>query len=115
MEKPSPRPGGGFFFTSLVNLGTACAQTHLCWGPALIRSAACVQNVRRRVFATKICSCPIRPCRRVALVAWPGPDVCRPVTLHVGPPRRIRFPRLLSALSRVTFLMKVAKIVTGYG
>src|SRR5712672_925815 len=39
---------------------------------------ACVQSVRRRVFATKICSCPIRPCRRVALVAWPGPDVCRP-------------------------------------
>jgi hypothetical protein len=37
-----------------------------------------VQSVRRRVFATKICSCPIRPCRRVALVAWPGPDVCRP-------------------------------------
>ena len=39
---------------------------------------ACVQSARRRVFATKICSCPIRPCRRVALVAWPGPDVCRP-------------------------------------
>ncbi len=38
------------------------------------KETACVQSVRRRVFATKICSCPIRPCRRVALVAWPGPD-----------------------------------------
>jgi hypothetical protein len=34
------------------------------------RSRLCAE---RRVFATKICSCPIRPCRRVALVAWPGP------------------------------------------
>jgi hypothetical protein len=46
------------------------------------RSRRCAE---RRVFATKICSCPIRPCRRVALVAWPGPDVSRPVTSHVGP------------------------------
>src|SRR5258706_3793839 len=33
------------------------------------RSRLCTE---RRVFATKICSCPIRSCRRVALVAWPG-------------------------------------------
>ena len=34
---------------------------------------ACVQSVCRRVFAMKICSCPIRSCQRVALVAGRGP------------------------------------------
>jgi hypothetical protein len=30
------------------------------------------------VFATKFAYVLIRSCRRVALVAWPGRDVCRP-------------------------------------
>jgi hypothetical protein len=34
----------------------------------------CAQRVQWRFFATKFAYVLIRPCRRVALVAWPGPD-----------------------------------------
>jgi len=54
------------------------------------------ENIRACVqagFCHEVRLCMIRPCRRVALVAWPGPGVCR----HDNVARRA---------IRVTFLLE---------
>jgi hypothetical protein len=44
-----------------------------CESGEIIPARLCT-DVYRRVFATKFAYVSIWPCRRVALVAWPGPD-----------------------------------------